>query len=263
MPDAPLGGWRILLTRPRGRVGELAGALTGLGAEVCHAPLLDITPADDLRLPGDLASLGDYGWVICTSVPGADAFLRAAQRLGPPGAARPSVCAVGEATAARLAQGGWPATLVPPVHRAEGVVAALRDAGVGAGTRVLFVKGATARDVVSSQLRAQGAMVTEVTGYRATPLPLDPAAAGRLRADTIDIVVLTSGVVATRFAEACRAEAVALDPAGFTVACLGPITREAATAAGLSVEIVAADTSSTALVAAIVAYAAGRRRPPG
>ena len=78
-----------------------------------------------------------------------------------------------------------------------------------------------ARDVVLSQLREQGATATEVTGYRATPPPLEPAAAGRLRARTIDIVVLTSGVVATRFVEACRDEAVALEPPGFSVACLG------------------------------------------
>ena len=70
VPDAPLGGWRILPTRPRGRVSELAGALAGLGAEVLHAPLLEITPSDDLQFPGNVGPLGDFAWVVCTSVPG-------------------------------------------------------------------------------------------------------------------------------------------------------------------------------------------------
>jgi len=78
--DQPLVGRRIVLTRPRDQVGELAEALERLGATVLAMPLVDIEPIEDARsLDVALARLEAYRWLVFTSANGV-AGLR--ERLG-------------------------------------------------------------------------------------------------------------------------------------------------------------------------------------
>jgi uroporphyrinogen-III synthase len=262
----PLAGQRVLVTRARGREADLVRRLEAVGADVVHAPVVEILPpAEEAPLRQLGASLAAFDWLVFTSVHGVDAFLRhvpAGYGFAEPGAAaeaRPRVCAVGPATAERLARGGWPPELVPFVHRAEGVVAALRAAGVGAASRVLFVRGATASDVVPAGVRALGAVVQQVIAYRTAALPLDPAIAGLLEQGAVDVVIFTSGSTVRHFVAACHARGIVVSRLP-VVACLGPVTAAAARACGLDVAVLAQDTTPAALAEAVVALFKGDGR---
>jgi uroporphyrinogen III methyltransferase/synthase len=69
--DGPLSGRRIVVTRPEAT--PLVAALEDLGAEVTLVPLIEIRQADveDSRaLDAALEVIGDYDWLVFTSVNG-------------------------------------------------------------------------------------------------------------------------------------------------------------------------------------------------
>src|SRR6266404_4581852 len=141
----PLRGRRVLVTRARAQAGKLSGALRALGAVVIEVPTIAIRPPRSPRaLARARARLGQYDWLVLTSVNGVDAvFARKADRQLPPGL---KICAIGPATRAALEQRGVRVDLVPQRYVAEAVVEALR-AHVR-GQRVLLARARVARDVI-------------------------------------------------------------------------------------------------------------------
>jgi uroporphyrinogen-III synthase len=98
---------RIVVTRPRGQEEELVRGLIALRHDVVHCPLIEIEPTGDEPI-----DVGDYDWLIVTSVNGAQELRR--RLSGSP----PRVAAIGRATAEAF--GG--ADLVPAVSTQEGVL---------------------------------------------------------------------------------------------------------------------------------------------
>jgi uroporphyrinogen-III synthase len=99
--------------------------------------------------------------------------------------------------------------------------------------------------------------------YRTATEPLDrpggPAVAAMIRAGAIDAVALTSGSMAEGFAQALRAGGLREAGRRLLVACIGPVTAEAAREAGFTVRVVAPTATSAGLAAAIAEHLAGRR----
>jgi uroporphyrinogen III methyltransferase/synthase len=271
---APLAGRSILVTRPAGQADALTRALTTLGATVIHIPLIRIEPpVDAAPLEQACEHLDGFDWIVVTSANAARALLAhiADDRGGPrdstgitSAALRPRVCAVGPGTAACFEGTKLPVALVAGTHRAEGVVDALQGAGVGSGSRVLFVRGDQARDVVPRGLRRLGADVVEVIAYRTVAEPLDrpgqPDVRRMLKEGTIDAIVFTSGSAVRSFVASIGDAGAGTRMAGIAIACLGPVTTDAARAEGLEVSVVAPEATSEALAGALVQYFAGAPR---
>ncbi|HEX5108852.1 MAG TPA: uroporphyrinogen-III C-methyltransferase, partial [Vicinamibacterales bacterium] len=168
----PLFGRRVLVTRPREQAAELVERLTALGAEAVEAPMIQIVPPHDLApLRQAAASADQFDWIVFTSANAVDAFMHAL--LDGDRDARalkgPVLCAVGSATAARLALHGIKVDLMPDEFRAEALATALLLRGPVEGARILLPHADIARDVVAEQLRQAGAIVTEVVAYRTIP----------------------------------------------------------------------------------------------
>ena len=240
----PLFGRRILVTRASARAGTLADRLREAGADVVEMPATRISPLDASPLREAIRRLAEYQHVLFTSQTAVSFFwdaLRVAS-LDARALSGLTVTAIGPATAEALVSHGIAPDVIPDRFVAEGVVEALRDRVSGA--RMLYPAAEGGRDVLPEGLRAAGATVDVVHVYRSEPV------AGTVAADRVDLVTFTSASTVTGYVDAVGADLSRRSPA----ATIGPITSEAARAAGITVAIESPSASIPALVEAITQY---------
>ena len=258
----PLFGRRVLVTRPREQATELVERLAALGADPVEAPLIQIVPpADTEPLRQAAASADQFDWIIFSSTNAVDAFMRVLFDGGRDVRALkgPLLCAVGSATAGRLATYGIKVDLVPEEFRAEALASALLARGSVKDARILLPHADIGRDVVSKELTRAGAIVTEVVAYRTIP---DESSRDNQSPDIyrmlldrrIDVVTFTSASAIRSFAALFGADQAADLLRHTIVATIGPVTRAAATALGVDVTIQPATYTIPALVDAIVQH---------
>jgi uroporphyrinogen III methyltransferase/synthase len=262
--ERPLFGKRIVVTRPREDAPELVDRLALLGAEAIEAPMIRIVPPEDYApLDEALANLEQYDWVIFTSVNAVDHFM--ARLLAGPGDTRSlkgvRLCSVGPATRDRLQRYALKVDLMPSEGRPEGLVAALKADGPLEGVRVLLPRANVGREVLVEELRRTGAEVTEVTAYRV--LLADAEREGepdiyRMLLDrNIDVVTFTSASSVRNLVTLLGNEQAPDLLRQTVVACVGPVTAEAAAHLGISTTIMPHEYTIPALVDAILKHYAG------
>jgi len=256
----PLFGVRVLVTRPE-RGSALAAPLREQGASVRELPATRLERLDPLPLREALQWLDQYEWVVFTSANAVRFFwdeLRAAGRDAR-ALAGSKLAAVGPATNDALLARGLAVDVQAERFVAEGVLAALEQRDDVVGARVLYLTAEGARPTLRDGLEALGATVEEVPLYRSTA---DRAAAEPLReaveAGEVDLVTLTSASTVRAFVEAVGAAAARRVP----VASIGPVTSDAARAAGLDVVVEAGQATMDGLVSAIVEAAPRLGRRP-
>jgi uroporphyrinogen III methyltransferase/synthase len=257
----PLFGKRILVTRPRDQADELVERLEAMGAEAIIAPMIRILPAEDYApLDDACARAGTFDWIIFSSANGVDVFM---QRLLGGGQdlralAGVKLCVVGTATAERLAHYRLNADLVPGEFRAEAVVSALGEAADVRGLSVLLPRADIGREVIADELRKQGADVTEVVAYRTVVAEAEregePDIYRMLLDRRIDVVTFTSASAVRNFVKVVGAEPAADLLRTTVVACIGPVTAEAAALSHIETTVVPAHYTVPALVDAIVEH---------
>jgi uroporphyrinogen-III synthase len=254
MPELPLAGRRVLVTRAVHQAGKLSEGLRALGAIAVEVPVLEIAPPDSFDLLDEaLRRIGSYDWVIFTSANTVRALSKRSVEIG--AAARPKanvkVAAVGEATAAAAREAGWSITLVPESYVAEGLVAHAGGA-IGAGNRVLLARAAVARDVIPDALRGAGATVDVVDAYRNV---VPQGASERLRgavATGLDAATFTSSSSVEHLANAAGAAGVAFPFADVPAVSIGPITSQTLRGMGWEPEAEAEPHDVPGLIAAVV-----------
>jgi uroporphyrinogen III methyltransferase / synthase len=257
----PLFGKRIVVTRPREQAAELVEALEQLGATVVEAPTVRIVPPEDFGpLDEACAALGQFNWIVFTSVNGVDYFF---QRLnaGPADAralAGSRLCPIGPGTAERLATHGLKVDLMPSEYRAEAVLEALRGTGDLTGVTFLLPRADIAREMLSEELRKSGAVVTEVTAYRTVPVEPErdhePDIYRMLLDRKVDAMTFTSASTVRNFVRLYGSEPVADLLQHVAIASIGPVTAEAAQQSGIKTTIMPAEYTIPGLVKAIVEH---------
>lgn len=244
-----LHGVRVAVTRPAAQASELMRLLQAEGARVSAYPLIRIQPNDPLALADALVDR-PWDWVVFTS-PNAVRLSAAALEQGGEAAlasvlAPARIACVGPATADAARQVGLVISVLPDEFTGAGVGAAITAAGQLAGARVLWPRGEAAADTVAANLGAAGAEVTAPVAYRTLP---DRTAARELARATLqgdlDVVTFTSPSAVRSLA------AEQSSPAGFRVVAIGPVTADAARAAGYRVDAVAAEHTSAGVVEAL------------
>jgi uroporphyrinogen III methyltransferase/synthase len=240
----PLRGQVVVVTRPQGQSGPLVARLRALGADVVELPLIEFR-----ALEFDPPDWGAYDWAVFTSANGVEFFFaRCEPRRGP------RLCAIGPATAAALRARGLEPDLVPAENVGEGVVAALREAGVE-GARVLVARAEEARDVIPAELARLGARVDVLAVYRTVaPEGLEQRAREVFEAVRPQWVTLTSASTVRHLLRAVPRKLLE----GVRIATIGPVTSAAAREAGLEVEAEANPYTAEALAAAMAERAARR-----
>jgi uroporphyrinogen III methyltransferase/synthase len=256
----PLFGRCVVVTRPRGQEGGLARLLEDRGAEVIVFPTIAIAPpADPAPLATAVRTAGGYDWLVFTSANGVRAFFDcfAAQGNDVRELACARLAAIGPETAAELERRLLRPAVVAAEFRAEGLLAALAGEDLR-GQRVLLPRAAGARAILPETLAARGAQVNEVIAYRAVP----PAAAdvhglrGALARGTVDALTFTSSSTVRNFVAMVGREALAHQPSRGRplVACIGPVTADAARALGLEVGVMPTSFTVPALAEALVEH---------
>jgi uroporphyrinogen-III synthase len=225
MPDLPLVGRRVLVTRAAHQAGKLSEGLRALGAMPVEVPVLEIAPPVSFDfLDRALRQIEAYDWVIFTSantvrVVGARAEVILAATDMP---RRPKVAAVGRATASAAREAGWDVAVVPEEYVAESLVSALKNDI--SGKRVLLARAAVARDVIPDALGAAGARVDVVDAYRNVIPQGAPEHLRRALADRLDAATFTSSSSVTHLADVARAAAVVFPFTDVAAVSIGPIT---------------------------------------
>ncbi len=256
----PLFGRRIVVTRAAHQAAELSDRLRALGALPIQLPTIAIgPPADEEAAKGALSSLSAYDIVTFTSPNGVRAFFEGLAREGRDSRALGglTVAAMGPGTALTLKGYGITADIVPDRFIAEALAEAIIAAGAE-GKNILLFRAEGARDILPRLLREAGAAVTDAGAYRSIPADISDGEISRAF-DGADLMVFTSASTASNLG-AILAEkrkkggvdfsARAVPPA----VCLGPITTEAATKAGFSVEAEADEYTIEGLVSALINY---------
>jgi uroporphyrinogen III methyltransferase/synthase len=249
----PLHGRRVVVTRARAQASGLAATLRGLGADVVELPAIRIEPRIETQEVREAVTrLGDYTLVCLTSPNGVRLLFEAMGAAGIDARALTgaTVAAIGPGTARALAERGIVADVVPERFVAEALVEALTETQVE-GERVLVARAAEARDVLPEALRERGAEVDVIALYETVrETPDEPAIES---AQEADYVTFTSSSTVTNLTEALGNGF----PRAARVVSIGPVTSEAARAAGLRVDVEAERHDIDGLLTALLADAAG------
>ncbi|MEO5656520.1 MAG: uroporphyrinogen-III C-methyltransferase [Nitrospiria bacterium] len=250
----PLFGRTVIVTRAAGQSADLIARLDRAGAEVIEAPAIRVEPPPSWdAVDRAIAGLARYRWLLLTSANAVRAFFDRLETLGLDARALGGirVCAIGEKTAQTVRRYGIRPDRVAEESTGEGLVAALATEDLS-GAAVLFPRARIAREVIAEALTARGAKIDVVVVYDNHPAATvpEPAREALTRAGTI--VTFTSGSTVTGFLDALGPDARLVRDA--TVACLGPVTADAARGRGLSVAIEPARQTMPALVEALIAH---------
>jgi uroporphyrinogen III methyltransferase/synthase len=254
----PLFGKKILLTRAQEQAREFSQLLSAYGAEPVEVPTIQIVPPVSWQaIDQAIARLGDYHWLILTSMNGVAPFMDRLRAAGKDSRALSHlrICAIGPRTAQELGRYGIVPDVVPAQYQAEGILATL-TAEPFRGKKVLIPRAETARELLPEQLRGQGAMVDVIPVYRTVVPTVDAdALKQRMERGGIDVVTFTSSSTVRNFVELVGGAASARRLVAQTaVGCIGPITAQTAEECGLPVTIMPAENTVPALARAIVRH---------
>jgi uroporphyrinogen III methyltransferase/synthase len=250
--QSPLFGKRVLITRPLRQAHEFAKKIILLGGEPVCLPTIEIAPPEDpAPLDQALQSIGDYDWVVFTSVNGVAGLLERMRQQGLDiRQLRGKLAAIGPATAAALRSYGLQLEYQPTQYRAEALLEGLLEA-IPAGSRVLMPRAAQARQVLPDGLRDGGITVevvpayqTRACGERFRKIVTDLLAQGR----SLDYITFTSSSAARNFAKLFAGSDLQALMENCRVACIGPVTAETTRNSGMRVDLVAAEYTTGGLL---------------
>ncbi len=227
----PLFGSRIVVTRSRDQVGELAGSLIELGADVLEIPTIRIQPPEARQpLVEALAGIGEYDWVVFTSPNGVtaffDALIAAFEDIRALGNAR--LAAVGPATAARIREYRVRVDVIPEQYVGKSVAQAIAKVESVENVRILLARAEDANRDLYDELEKLGSIVDDVAFYRTVPETEDlGGVAQRLLDEGADWITFTSGSTVENFHARFDLPKLLARHPGIRLASIGPETSKA------------------------------------
>lgn len=249
--NRPLFGKRILVTRSRTQASSLVDLLSKAGAEPIELPTIEIQRIEDYsEVDAALTHLANYDWVIFTSINTVETLFERLDTLGQDTRTLHSsrVAAIGKATADALKERGIAADLVSRESISQSLIDGLAEHGV-AGRQILLPGAETRPERLTHGLKEIGAIVKEIFLYR-TMLPrgTKDQLTGILNLG-VDMATFTSSSTVTNLIDVLDGDASRLD--GVKIACIGPVTADTASNAGLTVDVLAENSTVDGLVEAI------------
>lgn len=229
----PLFGKKIIVTRARDQAAEFVMRLHSLGAETIELPAIQIEP-----LPWHLENVGDYDWVIFTSVNGVRHFF---DRIGDIRQIKGKLCAIGPATRAAIEALHLKIDLIGDEYVAESLLKAFEIHEVS-GKRILIARAETARDVLPEGLRKRGAHVDVLAVYR-TVAPVQASFP-----DNADWITFTSSSTVVNTVGAMGIDRLRK----IKIASIGPVTTSTIRGFGLEVAVEASPYTIDGLLDAII-----------
>lgn len=238
---------RILITRARAQADDFADKLHTAGFEPIFFPVIEIRPMEDnVALERALEKLNCYDWIVFTSVNAVEVVCSNPAFPLSPFPFEMRVAAIGPKTAEVLRTRGITPDFVPDEYVAESILPGLGDLR---GKWVLLPRAEIARKALPEAIAEAGGIPHEITVYQTLPARPDAAGLAALQSG-VDIVTLTSPSTVQNFI--AIAQRLGLDPSHLPgdplFACIGPITEQAARAAGLANLAVAKEYTTEGLI---------------
>ncbi len=255
---------KVLVTRTRKQSQPFADALAKAGFEPVFFPTIAIRPVDDWSAFEEaVANIAKYDWVIFTSTNAVGVFFRSPlpywasppeggriSPFPPRGKARkgafPKIAAVGTKTAEALQSHGVDVDFAPEEFVGEALFAGLGDV---AGKWLLLPRAKVAREVLPQEIAKAGGIVHEISIYETVTADLDPDGLAALQAG-VDMVTFTSPSTVNNFVK--LAQSAGFDPLHLPnnplIACIGPVTEDAAREADFAPLLVAETYTTDGLI---------------
>jgi uroporphyrinogen-III synthase len=159
------------------------------------------------------------------------------------------IAAIGPATSAAIQSIGRNPDYVPSRFLSESIATGL---GGLQGKRVLLPRADIASKKLPLLLRDKGASVDEVVAYQTVvPRELKRERLKTVLETGVDVVIFTSPSTVRNFANTLGHASVTKELSNVKIACIGPVTAEAARQLGMTVDVVANPHTIDALVEAI------------
>ncbi len=218
---------RIVLTRNRQGNERLAERVRALGFEPVSVESIELLPPRDWSaIDASLNRLGEFDWLVFTSSRGVSMFR---ERMGELGldlpSRRPLVAAVGAGTAEELQSSGVHVAFVPSEFLTLKLASELPTGDAEGGKRVLLLRSDIADHLMVEILSSRGFEVIEHAIYRTETSGHgsgSPVELGR-----IDAILFASPSAVEGFTSRLGSEGSS-GMRRTLVACIGPVTAEAA-----------------------------------
>jgi uroporphyrinogen-III synthase len=255
-----LAGKRIVITRAAPQSEALAKVLAGLGAIPAVLPLVEFGEPEDFGpLDAAIARLDQFDWMIFTSGQAVRAFQARGKDLGAslnPLGNKLRIAAVGPVSAEAVRQAGLHVEYVARMHNGVGLANEL--GGRLQGGSVLLPRSDRANPDLPAALKTHGAQVTEVVAYRTLPPgEVDRQKLSGISAGDADAVLFFSPSAVQNFADLVGVEHFLELQNDLVITAIGPVTAESLRKFKIDTLVVAADTTSAAVVQALENHFAG------
>ncbi len=243
-PLLPGGEPRIVVTRRVEQAPQFGDKLRSAGFHPVSFPTIQLHALPALALDSALAQIERFDWLLFSSAKAVHFFFRRLDELKllP---CLPRTAVVGSATAYKLAEYDIQPDFMPDTFTGEALAAGLGDL---AGQNVLLPRARLGRPQIVDRLRSQGAQVSDIPIYDTVTAVPDPAALEEL-ALGYEAITFASPSSVYGFLE------ISGKPINSAViACIGPVTAEAAVECGLLVDLVPDEYTLDGLVQLLSRY---------
>ena len=249
----PLFGKKIVITRDSAGNADFAAKIIERGGNPLEFETIKIKSLTDSNdFLRSLAKIGQYDWVVFTSVNGVSVFFDAIQSLGKDarvfGSAK--IAAIGSRTAESLGWFGIKADFVPDVFTGKELgnqlvgFANLRD------KKILMLRSELASSELVEILSEAGAQVDNVETYTAVAAKSNPAGlTDEIRDGSVDWLTFASPSSVNGFFEQINGEMV--NSSNVRVASVGPVTSKRLIELGIKVDVTAKEHTLDGLLDAV------------
>jgi len=242
---------RILVTRPRAQADSFGEGLRAAGFEPVYFPAIEIRPIEDIpALNRAFEQLHCYAWVVFTSVNAVEVVFDKFSSLLLSDRVGVKFAAIGPKTAEALKMCGITPDFVPEEYVAEAILPGLGDLK---GKWVLLPRAEIARKTLPEAIVKAGGTAHEISVYKTLPTQPDPEGLAVLKSG-VDVITFASASAVENFVAMMHQNE--LDPLKLPnnplIACIGPVTEQAARDERFQNIVVAKEYTTDGLIEAIV-----------
>ncbi len=240
-----LAGRTVVIIDPEKLEPAFASELEAYGAQLIVCPPIEISDLESYEhLDDALDHLYGYDWLLFTSVPGVESFLRRLRFKGLDASALDElrVCVAGDAAEKLLRDEHVHVDVAPATPGTKSLFAALESFVGGpsglSGLNFLAPRAVIARDWLTRALNDAGARVDLVHAYRIQSSPeVDPGRTAAMFSAAADCIVLTSPASVVLLTRLFDSEDLGEVLANVRIVCFDETTGKAAAKHGLNVKV--------------------------
>ena len=169
-----LAGWKVLVTRPKGRSSRTADDLRRRGAEVLELPSVRTVALDEqTELWQAFDRMDTYQWITFTSPTGAEIFFEELKNAHKDirSLAGVHIAAIGQGTAKVLEERGILVDLIPEIYDGDALGEALAAKLTG-GEKILLPRARKGNENLVKILKTHGARVDDIAAQDLQIIPV-------------------------------------------------------------------------------------------